>query len=62
MKYMDYILLGIGLVAVLGIIAFLFIKLTPSSIPKNLSKFYFRILGTAIIAAVVTFILVSLFI
>ena len=45
---MDYILLGIALLAVLGIIAFLFIKLTPHLIPKNLSGFFFGILWTAI--------------
>ena len=60
--YIVYILLGIGLVAVLGIIVFLFNKVTPSNTPANLSKFYLRILGTAIVAAVVTFILLGLFI
>ena len=57
---MEYILLGVGLVAALGIILFVFNKVTPSNTPKNLSKFYSRTLWTAIGAAVITFILLGL--
>ena len=57
---MDWIILGIGLVAALGIIAFLFNKLTPNNIPKNLLEFYFRIVAIAIGAAIITFILLGL--
>lgn len=52
---MDYILLGIALLATLGLIAFLFVKLTPHIIPKNLSGFFFGTLWTAIGITLVIF-------
>lgn len=57
---MDWIILGIGLVVVLGIIAFLFTKLTPNNIPKSLSGFYFRIVAIAVGAAVLAFTILGL--
>ena len=45
---MQYIVLGIAFLATLGIILFLFKKLTPDNTPQNLSGFFFGILKLAI--------------